>query len=84
MSRSWGVLVTLLCACSGDAGLANYYPALPPTGGPQQVFAGEVTDASQLLTGPAQSGLVGDFLINPTPPSDLERAATDECERADG
>ncbi len=55
-----------LCAACGDnvTGLENYYPPLPPpTGGPQQAFAGPVTDPSQLVTGPAQSGMVGDFYL---------------------
>lgn len=54
-----------LSACGDDGGgLSDYYPDLPDsTGGAQEVFAGEVTDASQLVTGPAQSGLVGDFYM---------------------
>ena len=40
------------------------YPPVPaPTGEAQVAFAGEVTDGSQLVTGPAQSGLVGDYFI---------------------
>src|SRR5262245_8347878 len=59
------VILPITVACGGDdSGLSNYFPDLPPeTGGPQETFAGEVTDASQLVTGPAQSGLVGDFFI---------------------
>jgi len=58
------VLMTILVGCGDDAGLADYFPDLPPpTGEPQSVFAGEVTDPGQLVTGPAQSGLVGDFFI---------------------
>ena len=53
-----------LGACSSSSGLDDYFPKLPdPTHQPQQAFAGEVTDPSQLVTGPAQSGLVGDFFI---------------------
>ena len=54
-----------LSACGDDGGgLSDYYPDLPSeTGGPQEVFAGEVTETAQLVTGPAQSGLVGDFYI---------------------
>lgn len=54
-----------LAACGGDdGGLSDYYPPIPdPTGGAQQAFAGEVTDVNQLVTGPAQSGMVGDFFI---------------------
>src|SRR5678815_5267094 len=69
MARVCLRVVTLLLpfaiACGGDdGGLSDYFPDLPPpTGEPQAVFAGEVTDASQLVTGPAQSGLVGDFFI---------------------
>lgn len=58
--------VTLLCAvgCGDDgSGLETYYPDLPPEGGALGASAGQVTDAAQLLTGPAQSGLVGDFFI---------------------
>jgi hypothetical protein len=58
------LLMPVVAACGGDDGLSDYFPDLPPpTGEPQDVFAGEVTDASQLVTGPAQSGLVGDFFI---------------------
>jgi hypothetical protein len=58
------LLMPIVAACGGDDGLSDYFPELPPpTGEPQDVFAGEVTDASQLVTGPAQSGLVGDFFI---------------------
>lgn len=57
--------VVVLSACGDDGGgLSDYYPDLPDeTGGAQEVFAGEVTEAAQLVTGPAQSGLVGDFFI---------------------
>lgn len=65
--RSVG-LTSLVClqviACGDDGGLSDYYPPLPDeTGEPQSVFAGEVTEAGQLVGGPAQSGLVGDFYI---------------------
>jgi hypothetical protein len=66
MRRNRFVLVTLLClsACDDKASLTDYFPTLPdPTGQAQAVFAGQVTTASQLVTGPAQSGLVGDFSI---------------------
>ena len=65
MIRLRRVAVTGLClvGCGSDPGLSDYFPKLPPTGGAQLVFAGEVTDANQLLAGPAQSGLVGDFFI---------------------
>lgn len=56
--------VLVAAACGDDTGLEDYYPDLPPpTGDTQQVFAGEVTDESQLVQGPARSGLVGDFFI---------------------
>ncbi|MBA3391705.1 MAG: PHP domain-containing protein [Deltaproteobacteria bacterium] len=60
-----GVLacVLLTAACGDDSGLSDYYPELPPTGGAQEVFAGEVSDPAQLVGGPAVSGLVGDFYI---------------------
>ena len=65
MGRFRHALVTCVClaGCGSDKGLSDYFPKLPPTGGAQQVYAGQVTDPSQLLTGPAQSGLVGDFFI---------------------
>src|SRR5437016_3027947 len=52
-------------ACGdNDSGLDNYLSTLPPaTGAPQSVFTGEVTDPSQLVSGPARSGMVGDFFI---------------------
>ena len=54
----------LLSACGDDAaGLSDYYPELPAEGGARGASAGEVTDASQLLTGPAQSGIIGDYFI---------------------
>lgn len=56
-------LALIAFGCGDDAGLADYFPELPPTGGPQGASAGEVTDPSQLVTGPAQSGLVGDFYL---------------------
>lgn len=60
-----GIAIGLCCACGDNAsGLSDYYPVLPPaTGAAPQAFAGQVTDASQLVTGPAQSGIVGDFYL---------------------
>lgn len=50
--------------CGDNAGgLEDYYPDLPPASGAAGASAGQVTDAAQLITGPAQSGLVGDFFI---------------------
>src|SRR5438552_9080151 len=63
MSRLCFAFVAALAACSGsDASIDDYLPKLPAApGGLQVASAGEVTDAHQLVTGPAQSGLVGDF-----------------------
>ncbi|HUS30253.1 MAG TPA: CehA/McbA family metallohydrolase, partial [Kofleriaceae bacterium] len=55
--------MTAAIGCSDDPSLEDYFPPLPPTGGPQQAFAGQVNDASQLIAGPAASGMVGDFYI---------------------
>lgn len=58
--------VAALVACGDDDsdGLALFYPVIPAaTGEPQAVFAGEVTAAAQLLTGPAATGLPGDFYL---------------------
>jgi hypothetical protein len=57
--------LSTLAACGGDASgkLDDYFPPLPPTGGATGASAGQVTSPAQLLTGPAQSGLVGDFFI---------------------
>jgi len=57
------VTVLTASACSSSSGLDDYFPTLPPTGGAQGASAGQVTDESQLVQGPAQSGLVGDFFI---------------------
>jgi hypothetical protein len=65
MGRIGLALTLLVCSfgCGDDTGLEDYYPELPPTGGAVVASAGEVTDASQLIPGPAQSGLIGDFYI---------------------
>ena len=68
MSRSGLVCLGIafwLVGCGDDGGgLSDYYPDLPATTGEaQSVYAGEVTDPTQLVTGPAQSGLVGDFFM---------------------
>ncbi len=65
MSQLRLIAVTLLCAaaCGDDSSLEDYYPPLPPTGGAQEVSAGQVTEDSQLVHGPAESGLVGDYFI---------------------
>ncbi|HLL23115.1 MAG TPA: hypothetical protein VK427_13335, partial [Kofleriaceae bacterium] len=63
MKRLCVGLVTLV-GCGSGSGLSDYFPPLPPTTGqPQQAFAGRVTDESQLVAGPAKSGLVGDYFI---------------------
>jgi hypothetical protein len=61
-----GLVTVMLLACGGgdDTSLSDFFPPLPaPTGEAQAAFAGEVTDPGQLIGGPAQSGLVGDFFI---------------------
>lgn len=54
-------------ACGGDdgPGLEDFYPELPPTGGAQSAWAGEITSANpeELMTGPAAQGQIGDFYI---------------------
>ncbi len=48
----------------GDKDLEDFYPELPdPTGEAQTVYAGPITDGSELVDGPAAQGLVGDFFI---------------------
>ncbi|MDB4960770.1 MAG: hypothetical protein JWP01_769 [Myxococcales bacterium] len=69
-------ILMLFAACGDDAGLGDFYPELPPTGGAQVAFAGEVTDPGQLITGPAQSGLVGDFFIKNDKVSFIVQAPT--------
>lgn len=65
MSQLRFIALTLLfaAACGDDSSLEDYYPPLPPTGGEQGASAGQVTDEAQLVHGPAQSGLVGDYFI---------------------
>ena len=57
-------------ACSSNESpadeLASYYPALPAaTGAAQVAYAGPITTANsnELLTGPAASGMVGDYFM---------------------
>src|SRR5687767_6795811 len=55
-------------ACGGDdgPGLEDFYPELPPIGGAQGAWVGEVTAGNagdELVTGPAAQGQVGDFYI---------------------
>lgn len=59
------VVVAALGCGDNDAGsLGLFYPVLPkPTGEPQAAFAGAVTSADQLVTGPASTGMVGDYFL---------------------
>lgn len=66
-----------LAACSDDPSLEDFLPPIPaPTGEPQKAFAGEVTEASQLIPGPAQSGVIGDFYLKNDKVSFIIQAAT--------
>jgi hypothetical protein len=57
-------LTPFAIACVGMmVGSVTISAAPPPTGEPPAAFAGEVTEPGQLVGGPAQSGLVGDFFI---------------------
>jgi len=72
-------LLPIYVACGDDRGpgLADFFPELPqPTGEAQAAFAGEVTSPDQLLTGPAVSGLVGDFFIKNDQVSFIVQAPT--------
>jgi hypothetical protein len=52
------------CGDNAPGSLSLFYPVLPPVTGEAQVAsAGQVTAASELLTGPATSGMVGDFFL---------------------
>lgn len=53
------------CGDDGGPGLEDYYPTLPPTGGAQVAFAGEITsgNTNELLVGPAAQGQVGDYFM---------------------
>ncbi|MBK7535849.1 MAG: PHP domain-containing protein [Myxococcales bacterium] len=58
------IFVAMACGDNDPDALALYYPGLPdPTGEPQGASAGPVTSTEQLLTGPAASGMVGDFFL---------------------
>ncbi len=64
--RFIAVVLPIWVACGDDKGpgLSDFFPDLPaPTGEAQVASAGEVMSADQLVPGPAQSGLVGDFFI---------------------
>src|SRR5690349_18501078 len=63
--RLLSLLVITACG-GGGGGIDDYYPTLPdPTGEAQVVFAGEITQANttELLTGPAAQGMVGDLFM---------------------
>ncbi|MBP9203734.1 MAG: CehA/McbA family metallohydrolase [Kofleriaceae bacterium] len=62
--------VGALAGCGDDAvtppSLADFYPELPPaTGAAQQVFVGQIAQANagELVTGPAQTGMIGDYFL---------------------
>jgi len=59
------VLAVFIAACGGDhsPSLDDYLPPLPPTGGATGAFARPITEAKDLLSGPAAQGLVGDTII---------------------
>jgi hypothetical protein len=62
MSRRY-IAAVLLIGCGGGGGsLEDYFPSIPDASG-TGASAGQVTDASQLVRGPAKSGLVGDYFI---------------------
>ncbi|MEZ4367753.1 MAG: CehA/McbA family metallohydrolase [Kofleriaceae bacterium] len=69
MSIRLALVASLVTACGDDdvgGGLEDYFPDLPaPTGEAQRAFAGPITaaNASDLLTGPSATGLVGDYVI---------------------
>jgi hypothetical protein len=61
------------------SGLDGFLPPIPsPTGEAQKTFAGEITmaKASELLKGPAASGMVGDFFIRNDKVSFVVQSAT--------
>lgn len=61
--------LVLASACGDDGGsgaaLDDFYPELPPVGGAQGAWTGEITaaTASELLTGPAAQGQIGDIFL---------------------
>ncbi len=61
--------LALASACGDDGGggpaLEDFYPELPPVGGAQGAWTGEITAATagELLTGPAAQGQIGDFFL---------------------
>ncbi|MBK9031121.1 MAG: PHP domain-containing protein [Myxococcales bacterium] len=70
MLRVGGLCALVFAVACGDDGssgpsLEDFYPPLPPTGGAQGVWTGEITAATagELLTGPAAQGQIGDFYL---------------------
>jgi hypothetical protein len=65
--RGWTAFALFaVTACGGGGGgpsIDDFFPPLPPTGGATGAFARPITDASDLVTGPAAQGLVGDTLL---------------------
>src|SRR5258706_8666028 len=60
------VLLSAACHAANPDPLEAALPALPPTGGPQQAFAGRLTQenfATERVTGPAAQGLPGDYFM---------------------
>jgi hypothetical protein len=64
-----GLALLIASGCGDDGGgpsLADFFPETPaPTGAAQAVFTGEITaaTASELLTGPAAQGQIGDLYL---------------------
>jgi hypothetical protein len=67
MRGAWFICVlgATSAACGGGGGpsIDDYLPPLPPEGGASGAFARPITDARDLLTGPASQGLIGDTII---------------------
>lgn len=52
------------CGDNDPGSLSLFYPVLPPaTGEAQLASAGQVKESSQLLSGPATTGMVGDYFL---------------------
>lgn len=52
------------CGDNDPGSLSLFYPFVPkPTGEPASTAAGEVTSTDKLVTGPASTGMVGDFYL---------------------
>ncbi|MCE9576326.1 MAG: CehA/McbA family metallohydrolase [Deltaproteobacteria bacterium] len=59
---AYALVAFAACGGSDSPSIDDFYPTLPPTGGATGAFARAAT-ASDLLTGPAAQGLVGDLVI---------------------